>query len=156
MTYVSPQPRGNGLHERREAPGCDGEVSLEDAIELEERLVIEGDAVERVHGDARLAQTSPDGVVREAGVVLHPAEALLLRGGHDLSIAQQARRGVVVVRRDSEVVGKGGTVPPGTRDHAAALRQRCRAPTDRRGSRDFRLSSDVLSASSALFREGFR
>jgi hypothetical protein len=96
------EPRGNGAHEGREPTRSNGQVGLENAIELEKRLVVEGDAVKGVDAEARLAQTSPDGVFREAVVVLHPAEALLLGGGDDLPIAQQARSGVVVVRRDSE------------------------------------------------------
>ena len=43
-----------------------------------------------------------DRVHRERGVVLLAREALLLRGGHDRSVAHQRGRGVVVIGGDAE------------------------------------------------------
>ena len=50
------------------------------------------------------AQAVRDGLVRERGVVLLAREALFLRGGDDLAVAEQAGGAVVIEGRDAEDV----------------------------------------------------
>jgi len=49
------------LHERAKPARRDGEVRLENALELEQRLVIEGDILDIGDADAALAQAVLDG-----------------------------------------------------------------------------------------------
>src|SRR5207247_8958079 len=68
----------------------------------EERLGVEAEVAEPGGLDPARAQAVRDRVRRKAGIVLLPREALLLRRGHDLAVAHQAGRRVVVVGRDAE------------------------------------------------------
>src|SRR5204862_6495357 len=95
-------PDGQRGAERLEAARRKGEVSLEQPLELEERLVVEGDEVDLGGARAARFEAGTDRVVREARVVLLAGEALFLRGGGHLPLDEQRRRGVVVVRRDAE------------------------------------------------------
>src|SRR5690242_10654024 len=100
------RPERARLEERSEAARCDGEVRLEDPLELEERLIVESDAREIVRRDPSGSEAVVDRVRGEARVALLSCEALFLRGRDDLAIAQQARRAVVVKRGDAEDVGQ--------------------------------------------------
>src|SRR5438105_3821511 len=51
-----------------------------------------------------MAQAIGDGIVRKARVVLAAGESLFLGGGHNLPIAHQARRRVVIETGDAEHV----------------------------------------------------
>ena len=96
-------PERAGLEERGEAARRGAEIGLEHALELEQRLVVEADGLEVVRRRCRPPrQAVVDGVGREARVALLAREALLLRRGDDLAVAQQARGAVVVERRDAE------------------------------------------------------
>jgi hypothetical protein len=101
-------PHGHGLAEGAEAPGEGGHVGGEHALELEQGLVVEAHRVELLGGDARLLQHVLDRVGGEARVVLLAGEPLLLAGGHDLAVAQQRGRGVVVEAGQAEDVGRHG------------------------------------------------
>ena len=97
-------PRRREVHPRRKAARRDRHERLEDARELEDGLVVEGDGVHVGRGDPGLGEHVLDRAAREARVVLHAAEALLLRGGDDPSVAHEARGGVVVPGGDPEDV----------------------------------------------------
>src|SRR4029079_15834156 len=71
---------------RREALRREGEIGLEQPLELEERLVVDRDEVDLGRPRARRLQARGDRVVREARVVLLAREALFLRGGRDLAV----------------------------------------------------------------------
>jgi hypothetical protein len=95
-------PQRQRLAERGEAARREGEIGLEQPLELEERLVVESHAVELPGPHAGDLQAGADGVVREGRVVLAPRKALLLRGGRDPAVDHQRGRAVVVVGRDAE------------------------------------------------------
>ncbi len=95
-------PERHRLQEGAEAAWREVEVRLEEALELQERLVVEGDGVERGGLDAPLLQAPESGLAREAGVVLLPREALFLRGRDDLAVDDEGGGGVVVVGREAE------------------------------------------------------
>ena len=94
------QPDRDRHAERGETPRREREVGLEQALELQERLVVEHDMVERFRGDAGFFQAPGDGVVRKGRVVLPAGEARLLRRGHDAAVLDQRGRAVVVEGRD--------------------------------------------------------
>src|SRR5437868_10159247 len=73
------QPDRHRGQKRAYAAGRDAEVVLEDALEFEERLVVEADVVDLPDVDLRLAQAVAHRLCRKLGVVLLTREALLLR-----------------------------------------------------------------------------
>ena len=77
-------------------------VRFEEAIQLDERLLVEADEIEPRQVDAGLAQAVLDRPRRKAGVVLLPREALLLRCCDDASVLDEAGGRVVVVGGDAE------------------------------------------------------
>ena len=95
-------PQRQRLAERGEALGREREVGLEQPLELQERLVVEGDDVDVLRPRAGGREARLDRVVREAVVVLLAREALLLRGGEHLPVAQERRGAVVVVGGNAE------------------------------------------------------
>ncbi len=81
------QPHWCGLEKRLEAAGGHAKISLENALELQQRLVVE--AYER-----QIPGPNPAGLEavfhcpsREGGVAFLAREALLLRRRHDLPVA---------------------------------------------------------------------
>ena len=99
-----PHPEGNGHHEGGEALGGDAEVGLENAGELGDGLVVERDGVEPVGFHVAFGEAVLHRVDGEIGIVFLPGEALFLGGGHDVAVADEGGRGVVVVRADPEDV----------------------------------------------------
>ena len=100
-------PDRQGVPERREATRREGEVGLEQALELQERLVVEGDVIDVLGRDSGRLEAIARGVDREAGIVLLAREAFLLRRCDDLSIHHQRRRRVVIEGRQSEYLHVG-------------------------------------------------
>jgi hypothetical protein len=98
------QPERQAFEEKAVASRRIGKIGLEDSIELEERLVVESDEVEGVGRDAALLETVIDGVLREAIVMFQPSEPLLLRGGHDLAVPDEAGGAIVIEGGDPEDV----------------------------------------------------
>ena len=82
--------------EGAQAAGRERVVGLEQPLELEEGLVVEGDRLQLLEGGARGVETVADGVRGERGVVLAARETLFLRRRDDLAAVDQRRRGVVV------------------------------------------------------------
>ena len=98
------EPEGQAHQEQLEARRRVRDVGLEDAVELEERLVVEGDEVEVRSLDAGLLEAVVDRVLGERVVVLLARETLFLRGRDDPAVLHQAGRAVVVERRDAQDV----------------------------------------------------
>ncbi len=91
--------------------GSDVELGADDAVEGEEGEVVEDDGGELFGLDEGLSEAVVDGVAREAWVVLLAREALLLRGGDDLAVADEGRGRVVVEGRDPENRHAHGRAP---------------------------------------------
>src|SRR4051794_18992542 len=96
------EPRRHRRLERLEAARHEGEIGLDQPVELAQRLVVEHDVVELAQPDAGLLQAIRDRVGRERGVVLLPREALLLRRRDHAPVDDQRRRAVVIEGRNSE------------------------------------------------------
>lgn len=98
------EPQRHCRSKAAEPARSEGEIGLDQPLELEERLFVEDDAVELRGRDARFAQAISDCVGREAGVVLAPREALLLRGRDDPAVLDKAGGAVVIPGRYAEDV----------------------------------------------------
>src|SRR5437879_7018206 len=84
-------PQRTGQAERSEALRSDPQVGLENALEFEQRFVVEADVREVGALDPRRRETIGDGPMGERRVSLLAAEALFLRRRDDLAVRQQAR-----------------------------------------------------------------
>jgi hypothetical protein len=93
-----------GLQELRDAPWHDAKVRLENALELEQRLVVEADMGEILNADSRRLEAELDGALREARIALLSGKAFFLRSRNDLAVPEQARGAVVVERGNAEDV----------------------------------------------------
>src|SRR5262245_45990053 len=96
------QPQRDRHAERPKAGRRDREIGLQQAFELEERLVVEHDVVDVVQSGSRGLQTVAERMMREAGVVLLAREALLLGGRDDAAMLDEGGRAVVIECRESE------------------------------------------------------
>lgn len=92
------QPHRNGGLERGKAPGRERHIGFEQALELQERLVVEDDEVDVVQAAAGLGQAILDGQPGKTRVVFLAGEAFFLGGGNDAAILDQ-RGGTVMIER---------------------------------------------------------
>src|SRR6266852_5552979 len=74
LKQLLPEPQRNGLGERGESARSESQVGLQEALELEERLVIEDDMVHLSEAASALSKAILDRMAREARVVLLPRE----------------------------------------------------------------------------------
>ena len=95
-------PHRHRAQEAHEPSRRERVIGLEQALELQERLVVERHRREVVVMDARFAQDVSAGLAGERGVVPLPRETLLLRCRHDTPVHEQGRRAVVVEGRNPE------------------------------------------------------
>ena len=91
--------RGN---ERAQPARGGREVGLEQALELEERLVVEHDRIEAGEVGGAGREAVADRRRREARVVAPAREALLLRRRDQPPVDDQGRRGIVIVCGNTE------------------------------------------------------
>jgi hypothetical protein len=84
--------RGPAFRNEPIALGRDPDVRLEDALELEQRLVIESDERQVIDPDAALPQAELHGLGRERRITLLAGEPLLGARRDDLAIADAAQR----------------------------------------------------------------
>src|SRR5260370_32119722 len=96
------KPERHGHLERPQTAGREGEVSLQQALEFQERLVIEHRVIDLVQRYAFLRQAVFDGMRRKSGIVLLAAEALFLGRRDNLAVADQGSRAVMIERGNAE------------------------------------------------------
>ena len=89
-------PDRHGHEEALQAPGREAVVGLQQALELEIRLVVEGHGAQVAELEPRLRHDVGQGVSRKVGVVLLAGEALFLGRGDDLAVHQDGRGAVVI------------------------------------------------------------
>jgi hypothetical protein len=90
------QPEGDRHAEGAKSPGCEGDVSFEQALEFEEWLIVKRDVVHFAKADAALVQAIGERMVRETGIMVRAREAFLLGSGDDLSVDDERRCTVVI------------------------------------------------------------
>ena len=98
------QPKRETHQEQLEARRRIGNVSLEKALELEQRLVVEHDQVELAARDLRLCEAILDRVLGETIVVLLSGKPFFLGRRDDVAVTNQGGSTIVIVSRDSENV----------------------------------------------------
>ena len=90
-------------HQERAEPARDvRKIGFEQSLELEQRLVVEDDAIDFAERYAGFRETVADGIRRETGVVLPAREALLLRSRDDAAVDDQGGGAVMVVGGKTE------------------------------------------------------
>src|SRR5262249_9068328 len=89
-------PERHCLDERAKPRRRVAQISFEQALELEEGLVIEADIFEIARLELRLAQTIFDRMRRKIPIVLLAGEALLLRRRDDLAVDHDRCRRIVI------------------------------------------------------------
>jgi hypothetical protein len=100
--YALVEPQGRRFEEGAEATRREGEVALEQSVQLQQWLLVEGHRAERLGPDPRSAQAEANGMGRKASVPLEAGEPLLLGCRHDLAVGQQAGGAIVIEGRDPE------------------------------------------------------
>ena len=85
----------------------DAQIRLEDALELEEGLVVEAHVRQVLGRYAARPEAVGHGATRERRVPLPAGEPLLLRGGDDLAVSQDTGGTVVVEGRYTQDVRDG-------------------------------------------------
>ena len=93
------QPGGHGVAEHLPRLRHYLHGGGQDALELDERFLVEDDVVEFLRGDAGRFQAVADGQARKIGVVFLAAEPFLFGGCDQLAIVNQGRRSVMVETR---------------------------------------------------------
>ena len=82
------------------------EIGMRDPIKFYKRLLIEGDKIDLLTGNAAGLETIVDRVFGKGCVVFLPRESFLLSGGKDCTVTHQARGAVVVEGRDPQDIHK--------------------------------------------------
>ena len=98
------EPLDHRLAKEPERPGERLKRRHQDAIELQEGLLVEDHPVQILRPELARPKAELDGPEREPRVMLDPREAFLLRCGGDDSVLNQCRCGVVEEARDPENV----------------------------------------------------
>src|SRR6266850_1816181 len=96
------QPERHGFEEGRESLRGVSQISLQQPLELQQRLVVEADIRKIVRSDSLRIKTILYRVARKVRIMLLARESFLLRSRHNLSVLEQARGAVVVIGRDAE------------------------------------------------------
>src|SRR5688572_33467824 len=85
-----------------QAGGREGVIRLEQPLEFQEWLVVEGDRAQLVERDPRLLEHEAAGMNRKRRIVPASREALLLRRRDDPAVDEQRRGAIAVVGGDAE------------------------------------------------------
>src|SRR5687768_1917556 len=90
------EPQRQRLAKRGKASRRKRKIRFEQPFELEKGLVVESDMVELVRAQPRVFEAKSDRIAGEAGVVLFPREALLLRRRNDVAVDHEGGCGIVI------------------------------------------------------------
>jgi hypothetical protein len=78
--------------------GSGRKIGLQEALKLEDGLIVESDVINVVDRQSLRLQTVLGRVFGKFGIMLLSSEPLLLGGGNDLSISNETRRAIVIER----------------------------------------------------------
>ena len=107
MKQLVLDPHGHGRGKAHKAPGRQGQIGLQQALEFEERFFVKNDMRQFGRGDAGLAQAILNRMAGKARIVLFAAEALFLSGGNDAALVDEAGCAVVIKGGDAQNVHGG-------------------------------------------------
>ena len=105
------KPHRQRRHERAQAPRREGKIGFQQALEFEQRLVVEDDPIDVLHSKAALLQAEIHRAGGKGSVVLLAREPLLLGGSAQASVRNQSRGAVVIIGRDAQNVQCHGLAP---------------------------------------------
>ena len=105
-------PHRKRLPERGESPWSECKIGLQQTLELQERLVIEGHEIDLVGTQPRVFQAEHRCVRRKLRVVLVPRESLLLCGRDDFAVDHQCGCCVVIVGGNAQDPHRARTPRP--------------------------------------------
>src|SRR2546421_2435283 len=91
------QPDGHSHQKRSKPTRRVINIGLKQTLKRHERLVVEGDVINLIARDARLAQTEFESIGGENIIMLLAREALFLRRSDDFAVAQKASSRVMIV-----------------------------------------------------------
>jgi hypothetical protein len=92
------EPHRKRSRVRGEPLGSGCKVGLQEALKLEDRLIVESDVINVVDRQSLRLQTVLGRVLRKLWVMLLPGPPLLLRGGDDLPVSNETSRAIVIER----------------------------------------------------------
>ena len=95
-------PKRTGHRERSEASRSGCKIGVEDALKLQQRLVVEAHVLHIVNVDAGALEAEGDSIRRKTGIALPARETLLLRRRYDGAVTQQAGSTIVIEGRDTQ------------------------------------------------------
>src|SRR5438477_244349 len=98
-------PQRHRFQERPESRRRVVEISFQQPIEFQQRLIVKADIVQLIRGDAGLFETITSGMQREIMIVFDAREALFLSGGDNLAVDHETRGRVMIKRRNAENAG---------------------------------------------------
>src|SRR5579859_3517413 len=96
------QPYGDRHAEGPEAAGSERKVRLQQALELQERLVVESDVVDLLELEVPFGKAVLDGVHGKTRIVLLARKALFLRSRRHRPVHEERGCAVVVIRGDPQ------------------------------------------------------
>jgi hypothetical protein len=104
-------PEWDGFKERLNAGWNASQISMQDAVELEEGLFIKRDMIHLFNAQASFPKAISDRVFGKRGIVFLAGKAFFLRGGDDFAVSHQAGRAVMVERGNPQDVASLRTGP---------------------------------------------
>ena len=96
------QPQRQRVSKRIEATRRKSQVGFQQPVELQERLVVEGDEVQLARLQTADGQTSPDSLQRKGRIVLDAGKTFFLGSGDDTAVNHQGRGSIVVISREPQ------------------------------------------------------
>src|SRR5436190_15654010 len=93
-------PEGDGFEKGLNARRRTRQISMQDAIKLDERLFVKGDKINSLDVNVSFAQAIIDRKFRKGGIVFLSGETFFLGRGDDPALPHQTGRAVVVKSGD--------------------------------------------------------
>src|SRR5262249_33007738 len=100
------EPGRHGPEKRPKRARSRHEVRVEEALELQERLVVKDDVIDLSDRNSGFRKAVFDRTERQRRVVTLPREALFLGRGDDLAVTKQASGAIVIERGKAEDVSR--------------------------------------------------
>ncbi len=98
------RPDRKRLRKRAKPTRSQREIGLEEALEFQERLIIEYEIIDVIDVHSSCIETVSHRVARETLVMPDAGKPLLLGGRNDLSVANQRRGAVMIEGRNAKYV----------------------------------------------------
>ncbi len=91
------QPDGHGFQKRRPTKGCIGHIGFQQALELQERLLIKNHMIHITHSNTGLFKAKRHRLPWKIRVMLFACKGFFLGGSHNPSVLHQTSRSIVII-----------------------------------------------------------